>query len=145
MTAKVTIRTMHVKDADAVNALTKQLGYAISVEQTKINIEAIANNKYCEAFVAVFKNEVVAWVTVASVVTLESLPFSEIRGLVVDEQVRGKNIGRLLIDEVKQWCYDKKLERLRIKCNVLRKEAHAFYLHLGFIEKKEQKIFELTV
>ena len=145
MLQEISIRTMRITDAETVNALTKQLGYNISAEQTKNNIEAILSNKYCEAFVAIFNNEVAGWITATSVVTLESPPFCEVRGLVVDEQLRNKKIGKKLIEKVMEWSRSKNAERLVVKCNMIRKETHAFYRHLRFAEKKEQKVFEIYV
>ena len=145
MLQEITIRTMLITDAEMVNALTKQLGYNISAAQTKNNIEAILNNKYCEEFVAIFNNKVAGWITVMSVVTLESHPFCEVRGLVVDEALRNRRIGKMLIEKVMQWSREKNAERLVVKCNAIRKEAHAFYRYLGFNEKKEQKVFEIYV
>ncbi len=142
---EISIRTMQAADSAAVNALTGQLGYTIDTEQVKHNLEMLLNDNNAAAFVAVFNNQVAGWITVAGVVTLESLPYCEIRGLVVDEQLRNKQIGKALIEKTKQWCRDKNRERLRVRCNVVRNASHAFYLYLGFKEKKEQKIFEMDV
>ena len=142
---EVSIRTMQAADAEAVNILTGQLGYSINIEQVKCNLEMLLSDNNAAAFVAVFNNRVVGWITVAGVVTLESPPYCEIRGLIVDEQLRNKQIGKALIEKTKQWCRDKSRERLRVRCNVVRKASHAFYIHLGFKEKKEQKIFEIDV
>ena len=145
MIQEVFIRKMQVEDAGTVNALTGQLGYSIDVEQLKCNLEILLSDNNAAAFVAVFNNRVVGWATVAEVVTLETPPFCEIRGLIVDEQLRNKQIGKALIEITKQWCREKNRERLRVRCNVIRKASHEFYLHLGFKEKKEQKIFEMDV
>ena len=136
---------MKTADAEAVARLSKQLGYEVSVEQTEKNIQDVIPNENSDAFVAVHENKIVGWISVAYMVTLESSPCCEIHGLVVHEQYRKKNIGKMLIEKTKQWCKEKNCERLRLKCNVIRKEAHKFYEHLGFIEKKEQKVFEINV
>lgn len=136
---------MKEEDAKVVTHLCKQLGYEISAEQVQKNIKSFFTKENSDAFVAVYENKVVGWITVAHTVTIESPPFCEIRGLVVDEQYRNNKIGTMLIEKSKQWCADRNCNRLRLRCNVIRKEAHNFYLHLGFIEKKEQKVFEINV
>ena len=65
--------------------------------------------------------------------------------LVVDESYRGKGIGKKLIDTAADWLKQKGEKTLRIRCNVIRDETHKFYEHLGFIEKKKQKIFEKSI
>ncbi|SFP60453.1 GNAT family N-acetyltransferase [Parafilimonas terrae] len=145
MMQEIFIRRMQIEDAEAVNMLTGQLGYSIDIAQVKCNLELLLNDDDAAAFVAVLNNRVIGWMTVAGVITLESSPYCEIRGLIVDEQLRNKQIGKALIEKTKQWCRDNKRERLRVRCNVVRNASHAFYLHLGFKEKKEQKIFEMDV
>ena len=72
---EISIRTMQAADSAAVNALTGQLGYTIDTEQVKHNLEMLLNDNNAAAFVAVFNNQVAGWITVAGVVTLESLPY----------------------------------------------------------------------
>lgn len=142
---EIILRKMNADDADAVMRLSKQLGYAISAVETKENIHLISCNETSEAFVAVHEKDVVGWISVASVYSLTSPLISEIRGLIVDEKYRGNNIGKMLVDKTKEWCALNNCKRLRLRCNTTRKETHNFYLHLGFTEKKEQKVFEIDV
>ncbi|MEO8712724.1 MAG: GNAT family N-acetyltransferase [Parafilimonas sp.] len=141
----IVLRTINLNDAEAAAHLSKQLGYEISAIQIIDNITAIIESKNDEAFVAIHENKVVGWIGVAYTIILESLPSCVIRGLIVDEKYRKKNIGKMLIEKAKQWCAEKNCSRLRVRCNVTRKDTHAFYLHLGFTEKKEQKVFEIEV
>lgn len=73
------------------------------------------------------------------------MPHCEINGLVIDENSRGKGIGRLLLERVKQWAKEKGNDKLSLHCNVKRTEAHDFYEHLGFNEIKQQKYFALDI
>lgn len=139
------MRRMNADDATTVALLSKQLGYEISVSQTFRNISFITGKEDSEAFVAVHNKKVVGWISIAKIVTIASVPFCEIRGLVVDEAYRKNNIGKLLIAKVKQWSKEKNCEHLRLRCNMKREETHAFYLHLGFTKMKEQTVFEIEV
>jgi GNAT superfamily N-acetyltransferase len=60
---------------------------------------------------------------------------------VIHQDFRAKGIGKLLIDEVKHWAKEKGINKLSLRCNVKRTEAHLFYEHLGFKEIKQQKNF----
>jgi GNAT superfamily N-acetyltransferase len=97
------------------------------------------------AFVAMYENDVIGWIGMAQAVQIESAPFCEIRGLIVDEKYRGKGIGKLLIEKAKQWSKATGNKTLRLRTNVIRKETHLFYQHLGFKEIKEQKVFEMRI
>jgi len=142
---EILLREMKYEDAEQVMHLSKQLGYDISLEQTEDNLKYLARLKDNELFVAVHDSKIIGWIHVAVVAAIESLPFYEIRGVVVDEQYRHNKTGKLLVEKVKQWCSEKHYNRLRVRSNIKRKDAHAFYTHLGFIEMKEQKVFEMTV
>ncbi len=141
----ILIRQMQITDAKAVNELSFQLGYTISMEQTTKNIEAVLSNKDHNAFVAVHNNEVIGWIGLTYSFSLESPPHCEIRGLVVSDKYRGQGIGKRLIERSKQWAREKGVDKLRLRCNVKRTETHLFYEHLGFIETKQQKNYEIAL
>jgi GNAT superfamily N-acetyltransferase len=142
---EIIIRNIAEQDAEAVNALSTQLGYAMPVEQTLANIRSVSETKGHNAFVAVHENRIIGWIGVAIVLQIESAPFCEIKGLVVDETYRGHGIGKLLIEKAKQWSRETGITILRLRCNTIRKEAHLFYHHVGFKEIKEQKVFQMKI
>ena len=76
---------------------------------------------------------------------IEVMPHCEINGLVIDENYRGKGIGKLLIERVMQWAKEKGNANLSLHCNVRRTDAHKFYEHLGFKEVKQQKNFAIEI
>ncbi|MBV9962112.1 MAG: GNAT family N-acetyltransferase [Parafilimonas sp.] len=139
----IELRQMNKEDADAVTYLCKQLGYETTTEHVRNNIQLFLQKEDAAAFVAVHQNVITGWITVAYVLSISSPPVCEIRGLVVDEKFRKNNIGTMLIEYVKQWCKKKNCCKIRLRCNTKRHEAHNFYMHVGFTEKKEQKVFEI--
>jgi GNAT superfamily N-acetyltransferase len=142
---KITTREMTEKDAEAVNALSKQLGYPLSIEQTLRNIKAILQCKDHTAFVAEYEHKIIGWIGAAQTIMIEVMPHCEINGLVIDEHHRGMGIGKLLIDRVKHWAKEKGNDKIGLHCNIKRAEAHLFYEHLGFTELKQQKNFVLNI
>jgi GNAT superfamily N-acetyltransferase len=142
---EIFIRSISERDAEAINALSTQLGYTMPIEQTLANIRSVLGTTGHNAFVAIFENRIIGWIGVAEALQIESAPFCEIRGLIVDERYRGQGIGKLLIEKVKQWSKETGNKTLRLRCNMIRKEAHLFYQHLGFKEIKEQKVFEMKI
>src|SRR5438270_13437136 len=130
------IEKMRVHQAQAIQRLSIQLGYACSLEETQNNIQSITASKNDCAFVAVTANEIIAWVHGFVTYRIESNPFVEIAGLVVDENFRGKGVGKALVNRVKEWSIEAGVATLRLRSNVKRKEAHRFYEHIGFTVTK---------
>ena len=142
---EIVVRKISKEDVAAVTALNHQLGYPLSIDQTLQNINAVIENKDHDAFVAADKINVIGWIGVARAIQIETLPYCEIRGLVVDDRYRKLGIGKMLIEKAKQWAKEKGDDKLRLRCNVIRSEAHLFYQHLGFKEIKQQKVFEMEI
>ena len=142
---KISIREMNANDAIGVNALSKQLGYPLSIEQTLQNINEVLESKDHTAFVAEYENKIVGWIGASQAIMIEVMPHCEINGLVIDQDHRGMGIGKLLIDKVKQWAREKNNSKIGLRCNVKRTEAHLFYQHLGFTEIKQQKNFVISI
>ena len=132
---------MTVEDATAVNALSKQLGYPLSIEETVKNIDLVLQSKDHTAFVAECENKIVGWIGASQAIMIEVMPHCEINGLVINEHYQGIGIGKLLIDKVKHWAREKGNNKLGLHCNIKRTEAHKFYEHVGFAEIKQQKNF----
>jgi GNAT superfamily N-acetyltransferase len=52
--------------------------------------------------------------------------------LVVAEEARGRNLGRMLVEAVEQWCRDQGCGLVEVTSNDRRTAAHAFYRHMGY-------------
>lgn len=141
----IVIREIHVKDSEAITSLSAQLGYSISLTYTKANIEQVLTLHDHVAYVAIDGEQTIAWAHAYKTITIESLPFIELAGLVVDENYRSKGIGNMMVAKIKEWCMEQKIYSLRVRSNVKRKEAHRFYLNNGFKEIKEQKVFQIEL
>jgi len=136
---------MTAGDAEGVNLLSKQLGYPLSIEQTLQNINIVSQSKEHTALVAEYENKIVGWIGASQSIMIEVMPYCEINGLVIDEHHRGIGIGKLLIEQVKDWAKEKGNDKIGLRCNVIRKETHLFYEHLGFKEIKQQKNFVIKI
>jgi GNAT superfamily N-acetyltransferase len=142
---EISIRQILEEDAPEVDALSRQLGYDLGLEQTRENIKAVLAAKDNNAFVAMSESKIVGWIGVCLAIQIESPPCCEIRGLIVDDHYRKMGIGKMLVEKAKLWCREKGNKRLRLRCNMKRTETHLFYRHLSFKEVKEQKVFEINL
>jgi GNAT superfamily N-acetyltransferase len=145
MSGIIYIRHISVKDAVPVTALSLELGYPMTVSDTIANIGSVDKSICDVAYVAVLDEIVVGWIHVFYTIRLESGPFCEIGGLVVSRNVQGKGVGKMLVEKARKWATERNINRLLVRCNVVRTGAHEFYLKSGFKENKQQKVFECTL
>ena len=122
----ITTRTIEERDAKAVSVLSGQLGYLISVEDAAIRIALIRRSENDAAYVAVDGEKVIAWIHVFYTLRVESEAYCEVGGLVTDEQYRGRGVGKMLLEKVKQWTKEKNCKQLRVRSNAKRSDAHQF-------------------
>jgi len=142
---KITVRKMRIEDASGVTALSHELGYPLTVEQVTGNIGAVINSIERIAFVATYNNEIVGWTSASQSIAIVVIPQCEINGLVVSKIFQGKGIGKKLIEAVKEWAKERGNNKVSLRCNVKRIEAHQFYQHLGFKDIKKQTNFVIDI
>lgn len=141
----VRLKKITIKDAAAITSLIGQLGYESSITDTAQRIKSILPDPQHFAVVAEVDNKIVGWIHAFITVHLQSNSFAEIGGMVVEENFRGKGIGKKLIDEAEKWAIKQNINKLRVRSNTIRKDAHQFYLNRGFALTKEQKIFDKQI
>lgn len=141
----VRLKKITIKDAAAITSLIRQLGYESSITDTAQRIKSILPDPQHFAVVAEVDNKIVGWIHAFITVHLQSNSFAEIGGMVVEENFRGKGIGKKLIDEAEKWAIKQNINKLRVRSNTIRKDAHQFYLNRGFALTKEQKIFDKQI
>jgi GNAT superfamily N-acetyltransferase len=143
--SQLTIRRVEPGDAEAVAALSGQLGYEATTEELQRRIAKLAE---CEDNQAVFvacmrkDSQLVGWIDVAITHHLQSEPFVLIGGLVVQDGLRGLGIGKRLCEEAEAWTRAKGISILRVTSRSTRPDAHRFYLRDGYTDVKTSRVFE---
>jgi len=137
------VRDMTKRDARAAAELSGQLGYPSTVAQIERRFEGVSGDP--ESAVLVAEDEtgrVVGWVHVLGRWFLESDRFAEIGGLVVDAAARRKAAGRALVSAAESWAASRGYDTMRVRSNVKRVEARAFYEAAGYAIVKSQNVYE---
>ncbi len=135
------LRPANFCDAEAIARLSGQLGYASTAFETAHRLAEIGGNEEHAVFVAESNGVLLGWVHVlVSHLLLADKP-AEIAGLVVDERHRSRGIGQLLIDRAEKWAAAQGCRSVRLRSNIIRDRAHAFYQRLGYSVTKSQKVF----
>lgn len=139
MAIPIQIREITPNDVASIVKLSDELGYKINEMEVTRLISAIIQDDKQWAFVAIKNNTIVGFVHAFYALRLTTLAFIEIAGLVVSNNERSQGIGQQLVKYIEQNIA--KNLKVRIRCNNERKDAHRFYLNLGYTQQKQQLVF----
>ena len=139
------IRAAASDDAAVVAELATQLGYSTSAAQMGTRLAGLLDRPDHVVLVAERDDRVVAWIHGTVRLLVESDPYVEIGGFLVDEAHRGQGIGRGLLQALESWALGRGYRRLRVRSNVLREDARRFYQGRGFAVCKRQAVFDKSL
>lgn len=135
------VRTMTEHDLPRVAALSGQLGYPVALDVLRARFLRLAGRDGERLFVAEHGGRIVGWLHVGTHDSLEADPCALIAGLVVDEGARRLGVGRALVAAAEAFARARGLPRMRVRSNVQRPEAHAFYPAVGYVLEKTQHAY----
>jgi GNAT superfamily N-acetyltransferase len=141
MNTPPTVRFAAASDAPALAGLCVQLGYPSTPEQVAGRLAGILPRPEHAIFLAEAGGQAAGWIHVFICRMLEAEPFLEVGGLVVDETRRGLGIGKALMAAGESWSRERGVLEVRLRSNVIRKDAHRFYESLGYANVKSQFTF----
>ncbi|HET7003140.1 MAG TPA: GNAT family N-acetyltransferase [Puia sp.] len=144
-TAQFDVRLAEMDDAHVIAELSTQWGYQSTHEKIKYLLNGILQNKDHAIFVLSHDNQIIGWIHGIYSLRVESDPFVEIGGLVVDEDFRRHGSGKFLIKKMIEWSLARNCHLVRVRCNIIRREANAFYSAIGFNEIKQQKVYDMKI
>lgn len=126
--------------------LNAQLGYPGPEDECLRRLCAIlASPRHSVLVAATDDGRVLGMVGVEKRLMIEIGEPAEIVAMVVDADARRGGLGRGLIDAACGWARDQGCERMFLRSNVVREQAHAFYPALGFERSKTQHVYERTL
>lgn len=139
----VVVRGAALDDAAALAELSRQLGYPASAVEVAMRLAPmLASDDHLVVVACAHDEGVVGWAHVFLARRVESAPFAELGGLVVEQSVRGRGVGRRLVAAAEAWAVERGVLKLRVRTRVERTDAAAFYPRLGFDPTKDQRVFD---
>jgi GNAT superfamily N-acetyltransferase len=139
------IRTAKLIDAEEITRLCTQLGYSVTIEQTKSRIERLTNDKNNAILVyETTDDNLSGWVHVFGKRLIE-LEYAEIGGLIVDSNFRRQGIGLQLMKKCEEWAKENGYQEIRLHSGGQRKEAHEFYKQIGYKNINWAQLFSLKL
>jgi ribosomal protein S18 acetylase RimI-like enzyme len=137
------VREMSRADLPSVRDLSGQLGYPLTDEDLARRFTLLAADTNHRLLVAEDDSaRVVGWVHLGPHLALESEPYAEICGLVVDGRARRLGVGRELVREAEKAARALGFATIRVRSNVARNESHSFYMAIGYARLKTQHCYE---
>ena len=137
---------MAVSDAVAVASLSNELGYPSTAGRIRERFHrAVRDADGIVLVAAEGSGGVAGWIHVQGRHLLESEPFAEIVGLVVDAKARRKGVGLALVRAAEAWATQQGYEAVRVRSNRLRAEAPGFYRSIGYEVMKAQNVFNRSL
>lgn len=140
-----TIRLALPTDAEAIAALSVDLGYPIAPDEMARRLTILLAHPEHAVFVAHQADQVIGWLHVCTVASLESGLFAEVRGLVVAIAHRRQGAGCALMAQAEQWAIAQNCPKVRLRSNVMRTDSRQFYEAVGYEVKKAQNVFEKSL
>jgi len=136
------VRTARLEDASAIAAMSGELGYPASPELVERRLAILlADRTQCVLVAEHGDRGIIGWAHAAEQVVLESGTRCELLGLVITAAERGAGGGRALVSAVEAWAAARDIPVVSLRCNIVRKAAHAFYARLGYEAAKTQLAF----
>ncbi|MFG6178186.1 GNAT family N-acetyltransferase [Halomonas sp. THAF12] len=123
-------------DAEALAGLMGQLGYEHGPDGVRDNLAAMVERGDA-VIVAEDERGIVGCVSAILDVRLAEGRCGEVVSLVVAESSRGQGLGAQLVAAAEAWLRPR-TDRVRVRANVTREAAHAFYGRQGYRLDKRQ-------
>ena len=128
----VKIRPATDADASALASLLAHLGYPADAAELPERLRRL-RSAGDDAFVADVDGVTMGLATVHSRFVLHAArPVVQLTALVVPPELRGRGVGRALVDEAERWGKARGADRLVVTTALHRADAPLFYERLGF-------------
>ena len=129
------IRLAQWEDTETICYLLKQMGYSQPLKVVQEQFQILSKDPNAITLVAADD------LKVYGVLSLYFIPqialqgdFAKICYLCVDENMRSKGVGHLLVKEAEQQARRRGCDRMELHSGIQRPLAHQFYLREGYIE-----------
>lgn len=139
---EIIYRIASINDSSEIANLSSQLGYSVEKNQVIERLSKILDQKDNVVLVAELTDKLIGWIHAHGRYLIESPPYIEIGGLIVDCNFRGLKIGKNLVKKCEEWSKLSGFKEIRVRTNETRLEALEFYSKMGFENTKSQQVFK---
>jgi N-acetylglutamate synthase-like GNAT family acetyltransferase len=129
------IREAETKDIKMIEELYKVLvPTSKNIKVTSQRIAEIKQNKNNFLFVIDVDDIVsgTAFLTLCLDPMFDTRPYAIVENIIISEELRGKNLGKRLMEHIEQFCTHNECTKIMLLSSVMRTEAHQFFRHRGY-------------
>ncbi|MHC3122932.1 acyltransferase [Acinetobacter sp. GN11] len=132
---KVNIRAAKLEDSQAICDLLKQMGYPQPLTLIQEKFEILNNDPNSQILIAEEKGKICGFLSLYFIpqIALQG-DFAKICYLCVDENMRSKGVGHLLVQEAERLAKQRGCDRMELHSGEQRTLAHQFYLREGYVD-----------
>jgi GNAT superfamily N-acetyltransferase len=146
MPEPLVIRPAVLDDSPRLAELCGVLGYPAEPKEFAIRLgRVLPRSEHIVLVAGIGPGRIAGWIHAAAHEFLECGQQCEILGLVVAAEHRGQAVGRRLVTAVEAWARQRGLENLTVRSNIMRRESHPFYEHMGFARVKTQHVYRMRL
>ncbi|MDX8236989.1 GNAT family N-acetyltransferase [Acinetobacter pittii] len=129
------IRFAKSEDTQTICDLLKQMGYLQPLALIQEKFELLNNDSNSKILVAEEEDKICGFLSLYFIpqIALQG-DFAKICYLCVDEKIRSKGVGHLLVQEAERLARQRGCDRMELHSGMQRPLAHQFYLREGYIE-----------
>lgn len=129
------IRFAKSEDTQAICDLLKQMGYPQPLALIQEKFEILHNDSNSQILIAEERGKIYGFLFLYFIpqIALQG-DFAKICYLCVDENMRSKGVGHLLVKEAEQQARCRGCDRMELHSGMQRPLAHQFYLREGYVE-----------
>ena len=125
-----------------IATLVGELGYSASADDIKARLPLLlGSDRYLLAVATAADGGLLGLVNAEQRLNIESGTSFELTGLVVASSARRGGVGSALVAAAESWARARGATSMRVRSNVVRPEAHAFYARLGYGLQKTQHCY----
>ena len=125
-----------------IATLVGELGYSASADDIKARLPLLlGSDRYLLAVATAADGGLLGLVNAEQRLNIESGTSFELTGLVVASSARRGGVGSALVAAAESWAVAHGATTMRVRSNVVRPEAHAFYARLGYGLRKTQHCY----
>lgn len=137
------LREANFSDAPAICEISeKSLGYPTDLKTVEKNLIYTLTTPFYKVLVVEANGIVAGFAEACDYVSLYSGRLKNIMSLAILPDFQGQGLGKRLLDAMEEWALEEGYEGTRLGSQMKRVDAHQFYLHCGYTEKKQHKIFQ---
>ncbi len=141
--SSVSVRAAEPGDYPRIAQLAGQLGYPCTRQQVESRFAEMQNSNEYATYVAQLPGgQIAGWIGVYVFRAVELDRCAEISGLIVDEQIRSRGVGSVLLHAAEQWARRRDCMSISVHSNVKRFQVHRFYEDHDYHEVKTQKVLQ---